>query len=181
MRSHLAGIVRTALLITLLEISACSGSSGTDDGSGEQGNGTCGLRADVTGGTTIHFTGKDDAACATLHASGTGLDGQFIGVDAKGTLELMVDDITEAETGSDYPTRVLVTSTAKEHWQGAGCLTSVNEHQLLKTEASTIGELRHYQLSGSGSCVAPLDSVPVGGEAVSVSEFVFRAQFIWRD
>ncbi|HWA73064.1 MAG TPA: hypothetical protein VG937_12035 [Polyangiaceae bacterium] len=143
--------------------------------------GTCALRAQVTGGTTIQFTGSNDAACATLHSSETGLDAVFIGADAKGTLELVVEQVTEGGTGVDYPTRVLVTSTAKDHWQGSDCLTSITEHRLLKSEASELGELRHYQVSGHGSCSAPLDAMPTGPEAVTLGSFAFRAEFTWRD
>ena len=175
-------------LLLCLSISAC-GSNGNADGAGGEGNGStsssslasCALQTDVSGGTSIQFTGKDDAACATLHSFDSGLDGIFIGNDAKGTLELMVDNVTEGETGSDYPTRILVTSTAKEHWQGSGCLTSLNEHRLLKTEASEIGELRHYQVSGEGSCNEALDALATGGDGVTIGPFAFRAEFTWRD
>jgi hypothetical protein len=162
---------------------ACSSDSNAP-GTGDPDTGalgTCGLRSQVTGGTTIQFTGRDDAACATLHSSGTGLDAVFIGTDAKGTLELVVDQVTEGATGVDYPTRALVTSTAKEHWQGSDCLTSITEHRFLRTEASAIGELRHYQVSGEGNCTAPLEAMPAGPAAVTVGDFAFRAEFTWRD
>jgi hypothetical protein len=166
-----------------VSVSACGGS---DDGNADGGNGSsslgiCGIKADVAGGTAIEFTGNDDAACATPHSFDSGLDAIFIGTNAKGTLELVVDDVTEGETGSDYPTRITITSTAKEHWQGAGCLTSLSEHRLVRTEASALGELRHYQVSGEGSCRTPLDSVPAGGDAVNIGPFAFRAEFTWRD
>jgi len=135
----------------------------------------------VAGGTAIQFTGKNDAACATQHSFDTGLDGVFVGTNAKGTLELVVDDVTEGETGSDYPTRITVTSPAKERWQGTGCLASITEHRLVKTEASEIGELRHYQVGGEGSCSKPLESVPAGSDAVTLGPFAFRAEFTWRD
>ena len=169
--------------------SACSSSGkGNDDGGGGEGNepsgsslGTCGLRSEVSGGTTIHFTGQDDVSCTTLHSSGTGLDAIFSGLDAKGSLELIVDDVTEGQTGSDFPTRVVVTSTARDKWQGTECSASLSEHHLLSTEASAIGELRHYQVTGVGTCSTDLDSFPAGGTATTVGAFAFRAQFTWRD
>jgi hypothetical protein len=189
MRLQVTATTLRALLPTVLclTVSACGNSGDSGGGAGGGGStsssslGTCGIRADVAGGTAIQFTGKDDAACATEHSFDTGLDGSFIGTDAKGTLELIVDDVAEGKTGSDFPTRIVVTSPAKERWQGTGCLTSISEHHLVKTEASEIGELRHYQVSGEGTCAKPLDSVPTGGDAVTLGPFTFRAQFTWRD
>ncbi len=188
-RSQLAKF-RCALAWLLLAIATVSCGSddqhradaagGADDGSNATGLGTCGLRTKVSGGTDIDFTGKDDAACATQHSFDTGLDGIFIGTETKGTLELLVDDVTEGEVG-EFPARVVVTSTARENWQGAGCTATLSEHRLLRTEASTIGELRHYQVSGEGTCADPLESVPAGGAPVTVGPFAFRAEFTWRD
>jgi hypothetical protein len=139
------------------------------------------LLATVSGGATIEFFGKDDVACATQHSFDSGLDGTFIGVNAKGTLELVVDDVTEGEIGDDYPTRITVTSAAKERWQNAACLTSFSEHRLTSTEASEIGELRRYQVSGEGECAEPFESAPEGGPTVTLGRFAFRAGFTWRD
>lgn len=184
MRLHVASMTLRALLPTVLclTISACGDSGDEQNGSTSSSSlGTCGIRADVAGGTAIQFTGKDDAACATQHSFDTDLEGLFIGTNAKGTLELTVLDVAEGETGSSYPTRVAVTNTAKERWQGTGCLASISEHRLVKTEASEIGELRHYQVSGEGTCAEPLESVPAGGDAVTIGSFAFRAEFTWRD
>jgi hypothetical protein len=180
--------LQLVLLVLGMVSSACGGSGKGNDGGGGEGNepsgsslGTCGLRSEVSGGATIHFTGQNDVSCATLHSSGTGLDAVFSGLDAKGSLELVVDDVTEGETGSDFPSRIVVTSTARETWQGTGCLTSLSEHHLLSTEASTIGELRHYQVTGVGTCPTDLASFPAGGVATTVGPFAFRAEFTWRD
>jgi hypothetical protein len=158
--------------------SAC-GSGG--DGASSSALGTCGLRADVSGGAVIRFAGKDDAACVTQHSSGSGLDLMFIGAGAKGTLELSIDDVTEGETGRDFPARVVVTSQSKQHWQGSACLAAVSEHDLFSTEVSELGELRHYRVSGEGDCSDTLDSVPAGAEAATLGPFAFRAEVTWRD
>jgi len=142
--------------------------------------GSCNLRAQVSGGTDIAFTGTDDAACLTVMGSESGLDVIFSGAGAKGSLELIVDFVLEGELG-EFPARVVVTSTARENWQGKACTATLSEHRLLSTEASTLGELRHYQVAGSGSCSEALESVPTGGASVTVGDFAFRAQFSWRD
>jgi hypothetical protein len=182
MRSSLARPLLHLLASALvgLVLSGCGNSDG-NDGANASSLGACGLHAQITGGTSIDFSGRDDAACATLHSFDAGLDAVFIGTDTKGTLELAVRAVTEGETGSDYATHVLVTSTAKEHWQSDGCLTSITEHRLLSKEQSSLGELRHYQVTGDGTCSAPLDSVPAGGEPASVGPYAFRAEFTWRD
>lgn len=183
MRIHLAATALRPLVLALLAggLSGCGDGGGDGNGSPSSSLGTCGIRADVTGGTTIHFTGANDAACATQHSFDTGLDAAFLGLNAKGTLELIVDSVTEGATGDDYPTRIVVTSPAKERWQSAACLASISEHRLVKTEASAIGELRHYQVSGEGACTDPLAATPAGPDPVTLSTFAFRAQFTWRD
>jgi hypothetical protein len=180
--------LRLVFLVLGFVSSACSSTGKGSDGGGGEGNepsnsslGTCGLRSEVSGGTTIHFTGQNDVSCATLHSSGTGLDAIFSGLDAKGSIELMVDEVTEGHTGSDFPTRIVVTNTARDKWQGDDCRTSISEHRLLRTEASAIGELRHYQVTGAGTCTADLESSPAGGAPTAVGPLAFRAEFTWRD
>lgn len=134
----------------------------------------------MSGGTTIHFTGQADAACLTVQSIDSGLDGIFTGTNAKGSVEVIVEEVTEGETG-DFATRVVVTSTAREKWQSDGCSTNLSEHHLLRTEMSSLGEVRHYQVSGNGSCSAPLASVPAGKDAVTLGPLAFRAEFTWRD
>jgi hypothetical protein len=164
-----------------LGLSACDGS---DEGGGSPESsalGTCGIRADATGGTTVHFTGRNDAACATQHSFDAGLDVLFVGTKDQGTFELAIDDVIEGETGSDFPTSVSVTNDEGERWQASGCLTSISEHRLLEVEASAIGELRHYQVSGEGSCSDTLTPSTTGLEPVTATAFTFRSQFTWRD
>jgi hypothetical protein len=182
MRLHVAAWIVRALLPAMLCLTllACGNSDGAeDDGIGSLG--TCAIRADVTGGIAQRFTGKDDAACATQHSFDSDLQALFIGTSAQGTFDLVVHDVAEGETGSDYPARVIVTGPALARWQGSGCLASISEHRLLEVEASEIGELRHYQVSGEGTCSEPLEAVPAGGDAATVGPFAFRAEFTWRD
>lgn len=192
MRSPLAAyhFALASLLLAVATVSCGSDdqqrSAGAAGENGVGGNvslaalGTCGLRTSVSGGTDIDFSGKDDAACTTLHSFDDGLDMIFSGSGAKGSLELIVDGVLEGETG-EYPARVVVTSTARENWQGEGCTATLSEHRLLRTEAAALGELRHYQVSGEGSCTTPLESVPAGGTSVTVGPFAFRAELTWRD
>jgi hypothetical protein len=181
MRLQVAALLVRVLFPSLLclGISACGDDGTGDDGSGSLGE--CALRANATGGIDLRFTGKDDAACATQHSFDTGLQVTFIGTSAKGTLDLVVNDVAEGETGSDYSARVIVTNSAQARWQGSGCVAAISEHRLVEVEASEIGELRHYQVSGEGNCSEPLVSVTAGGDAVTLGVFAFRAQFTWRD
>ncbi len=165
----------TALLC--LGISACGG--GDDDGDASS-EGTCSLRAEVSGAASIEFTGKDDAACLTQHSFDTGLDVSFSALGGKGVLEVGIDAVAEGETGDDYAADVAVTSADKKRWRGTACTVAITEHELLEVEASEIGELRHYQVAGNGRCAEPLESVPAGSEAVTVDAFSFRVQFTWR-
>ena len=171
--------IRAFLLTGLcLTVPACG--QGNDSANSASG-GTCSLRADVAGGTAMQFTGQNDVACATQHSFDTGLDASFIGTDGKGTLELSIDYVTEGETGSDYPTRIVVTNMAGHRWQSSGCVASVSEHRLVQVSDSEIGELRQYQTGGEGSCTTPLESVLGDADAVTLDPFAFRAQFTWRD
>lgn len=170
-----------ALFPTLCWLTLAGCGDGSGEGNDSPSQGTCSLRADVAGGTAIQFTGKDDAACATQHSFDTGLDAAFIGTNAKGTLELVIDDVAEGEVGNDYPTRIVVTSPDGVRWQGGDCLASISEHRLLEVVNSEIGELRQYLVSGDGSCTTPLESELTHADAVTLGPFAFRAGFTWRD
>jgi hypothetical protein len=178
MRLQVAAPIARALFPTLLCLTPACGNSG-DEGSGSLGE--CAIRAHVTGGIDLRFTGKDDAACATQHSFDADLQALFIGTNAKGTLDLVVHDVAEGQTGSDYPARIIVTAQTQARWQGNGCLASISEHRLLEVEASEIGELRHYQVSGEGSCSEPLEAVSAGADTATLGAFAFRAEFTWRD
>lgn len=170
LRSLLVAIVSCHLL-------AC-GSSGDSTGSAAELS-TCGLRTSFGGGVSASFTGHDDVACLTQHGFDAGLDADFVHPSSKVTVSLAIDDVVEGETGEHFPTHLRVMSDAGA-WQSDACAMSLSEHHLLQTEASTIGELRHYQVSGHGSCSEPLHGA--GGLAdTSVAELEFRAQFTWRD
>jgi hypothetical protein len=171
--------MRFRMAAVCLALTACGGN---DDDSGNSGvQGTCGLRTDVSGGMSLQFTGKSDAVCLTQHSFDTGIDALFSGLNGKGTFELTIDDIAEGETGDDYPVQVVVTNAGRERWQGMGCVASITAHDLVEVEASEIGELRHYQVAGTGTCAEPLESVPAGSDVVTVGPFGFRAQITWRD
>jgi hypothetical protein len=167
------------LVVACVTLPACD--DGSAAGEGPTTLGTCGIRAEVSGAASIRFTGVDDAACATQHSFDTGLDVLFIGTNSKGTIELAVDDVAEGETGSDYPTRVVVTSMTNERWGSNGCLASISEHRLLELESSEIGELRHHRVSGEGRCAASLEAESAGADGVTLGPFTFRAEFTWRD
>jgi hypothetical protein len=160
-------------------MTACGG--GGSDGQNSSALGSCGIRAEVSGLIAIQFTGKDDAVCATEHSLGSGLNATFIGIGGKGTLELTVDAVIEAETGSNFPTHVVITGPEKEHWQRDNCVTSISEHRLLNRESSSIGELRHYQVSAEGTCKDTIGEESPGPASTTFSPFAFRAEFIWRD
>ncbi len=185
MRPHLAA--RTIIhalfpAVLCLTLPACGDSGGDGNApTGSSESGTCSIRADVAGGTSLRFTGKDDAACATLHSVDVELDAVFIGENGKGSLAVRISTVTEGETGTDFPTRVIVTSSGKEQWQNNGCLTSISEHRAVKVENSEVGELRHYQVSGEGTCTEPFGTGSEGSDPVTLGPFGFRAPFTWRD
>jgi hypothetical protein len=166
----------TALLC--LALTACGGN---DDESGDNSDGTCMLRAGVTGATSIQFTGKNDAVCLTQHSFEAGLQATFSGFHGQGTLELIIDDVQEGQLGDDLVTQVEVTSASRERWQSMLCRASITAHDLVEVEASEIGELRHYQVAGAVTCPEPLPSLPTGDEPVTLETLSFRAQFTWRD
>jgi hypothetical protein len=170
LRSMLVAIASCNLL-------ACS-SSGDGTGSAAELS-SCGLRTSLGGAVSASFTGHDDVACLTQHSFDSGLDVDFVQPSSKITVTVTLEDVVEGETGEQYPAQVRVTSDAGT-WQTDACAMSLSEHRLLRTEASMIGELRHYQVSGRGSCSEPLHATS-GLADTSVAELEFRAQFTWRD
>jgi hypothetical protein len=177
-----AVIVPEMRLLTALLCLALTACGGNDDDSGDtDSHGTCMLRADVSGAVSIQFTGKNDAVCLTQHSFDAGLQATFTGLDAQGTLELIIDDVQEGQLGDDLVTQVNVTSASTERWQSMLCRASITAHDLVEVEASGIGELRHYQVAGAVTCPEPLPSLPAGDEPVTLETLSFRAQFTWRD
>lgn len=171
---------RWIVLVACCWLPAC-GSDDGHDAAGSDALGTCGVQARLSGGSNFRFTGDDDAACATQYSFDSGLEVMFVGVSADGSLELRIADVTEGETGAEFATRVIVIDAADERFQGNDCLTSVTEHRLLKAEASNIGEQRHYQVSGDGTCPSPLTPLNAEIGVATLASFAFRAQFTWRD
>jgi len=138
------------------------------------------MRAEVTDGTVVRFTDSNDAACATQHSFSSGLEAVFVGNGAKGAIELVIANVTEGETGGDYPTRLELSNGAGESWKSDDCLTSITEHELLRTEETELGEFRIYRVVGEGRCAEPLGSVTAGGNAAVLDSFAFHAEFTWR-
>jgi hypothetical protein len=171
---------RWIALVWCCSLPAC-GSDDDHKSAGSDALGSCGVEAQLSGGSSLRFTGNDDAACATQHSFDSGLEVMFVGVSADGSLELQIADVTEGETGADFTTRVIVVDAANERFQANDCLTSVSEHDLLETETSNIGELRHYQVGGEGSCPSPLTPLNAAVGEATLGSFAFRAQFTWRD
>lgn len=167
-----------AVVPLLLGLIGCGG-DGDGDGSMNSISGTCGVRAEVSGAATFNYSGGDEAACLTQHSSGAGIELNFVSTAPKGSLEIWIDELLEGQTGSGFQARVAV--TAAKVWQSTTCVASVSEHRLLSTEASSLGELRHYQVSGDGSCPEALAPVRDPGEAITIQPFAFRAQVVWRD
>lgn len=158
---------------------ACGSSADGGQGGSTAGLGTCGLRASVSGALAATFTGQDDAACLTQHSFDESLDVDFIHTSADVSLGLSVAAVLEGETG-EYQTQVSVTSEDGGRFASLDCTTSITEHRLVETEASVLGELRHYQVSGEGACASALESASDESE-VTLADFGFRAQFTWRD
>lgn len=167
------------MLALCCSLAAC-GRDGDGGHSDTASLGTCGLKADVTGGASLQFSGDDNVACATQHSFDSGLEVLFVHVESRASLELKIGAVTEGETGSDFVTRVIV-SAYEQRFQGNACLTTITEHELLETEASAIGELRHYQVSGEGSCPDALSPEQAEVGEATLDSFAFRAQFTWRD
>jgi hypothetical protein len=159
---------------------ACGSSGDGGTGSSTAGLDTCGLRTRVTGAVSASFTGQDDAACLTQHSFDDGLGVDFIHTSADLSLGLAIATVTEGETGEDYEAEVSVTDDDAGRFQSGDCAVAITEHQLVETEDSVPGELRHYQVSGEGACTSALVSASGDSEA-TLADFAFRARFTWRD
>jgi hypothetical protein len=149
--------------------------------SGAAALGTCGVAAQLSGAANASFSGNDDAACVTAHSFDTGVNAGFLHVDSKYTLQLDLPEVGEGEVGA-FMAAVRFSNQSNQAWNSDDCQVDLSEHALVKTEASELGELRHYQLSGHGWCDSALE--PVGTDSagsVEIGEFDFRVSITWRD
>ena len=171
-------LLRTAAVSILLLLSSCAGGDGADGGGLPE---PCSVKAELSGAVEASFTGNGDVACLTQHSLDSGLDVTFLKPTGQASLELNISDVAEGMTGANFPTRVVARLDAFRY-QASDCSVSIDEHRLLESEASEIGELRRHQANGKGNCAAPLQSVadPAMAE-VTLAPFEFRAQFTWRD
>jgi hypothetical protein len=163
-----------------LALLGCAGSDGGNGAAGSSSLGTCGVRADVSGAVTAKFDGNDDSACLTSHSFDSGLNGSFLQLETQYALQLDIADVAEGQTG-DFPSTLGVADESNARWRSSACTTTLSEHELLEKEASTLGELRHYQVTGAGACDAPLEPVADATGTVELGPFEFRARFTWRD
>jgi hypothetical protein len=164
------------VVLAMIASLGCSDSSK----SGAAALSSCGVAAQLSGGIVATFSGKDDAACVTSHSFDQGVNAGFLQIESKYTLQLDVPEVAEGEVG-DFAASVRVANQTNQAWGSDDCRVDLSEHALVKTEASELGELRHYQLSGHGWCDSALE--PLGtdvGGSVEIGEFDFRVQITWR-
>jgi hypothetical protein len=171
--------MRSCFVVVLLVL-ASSGCSDSNDSSASA-LGSCGAAAQLSGAVMASFLGNDDAACVTSHSFDKGVNAGFLHIDSKVTLQLDIPEVEEGKTGT-YAASVRFSNQANQAFSSDDCQVDLSEHALLSTEASELGELRHYQLTGHGWCDSALEPVGTGASGnVEISEFDFRVQLTWRD
>jgi hypothetical protein len=123
------------------------------------------------------------AACGSLACGSSGDGGtgsSTAGLDTCGLRTRVTGAVSASFTGEDYEAEVSVTDDDAGRFQSGDCAVAITEHQLVETEDSVLGELRHYQVSGEGACTSALVSASGDSEA-TLADFAFRARFTWRD
>jgi hypothetical protein len=168
---------RSAFVILALSLLGCG-----DDEPAPKPKPNCAIGVRLTGDVEVTLSDEDEAACGTQHSLNSGLDVSFIpGHDISG-IELRIDDVTEGETGGPFPTGILVTTEDVRRYGTSpiGCSVELTEHDLERTEASEIGELRHHRVAGTGSCTEPAVTTDMAGQ-VSIGDFTFFFSVTWRE
>lgn len=143
--------------------------------------GDCGLAAQLSGSVMASFSGNDDAACVTSHSFDQGVNAGFLHVDSKYTLQLDIPEVEEGQAGS-FAASVRFANQTNQAFSSDDCRVDLSEHTLVNSEASELGELRHYQLTGHAWCDSALEPVSTDTSgSVEIGEFDFRVQITWRD
>ena len=159
-----------------------------DDDPAAEPKPNCSIGVTLTGDVQATFSARDETACGINVSLDSGIDVAFIPLRAISGIELRIGDVTEGETGGPFPTGVGVTTEEDPTTQqvrrygtsSVGCNVEIGEHRFEETQMSVLGEERHYQVVGTGSCSESAVPADMMGE-IAVSNFVFRATAIWTD
>jgi len=159
-----------------------------DDDPAPEPKPNCSIGVTLSGDVQGTLSVLDEVACGINVSLDSGIDVVFIPLRAITGIELRIGEVTEGETGGPFPTRVGVTTEEDPTTQqvrryatsSVGCNVEISEHRLEGTQMSVLGEERHYQVVGTGSCGESAVPADMMGEIV-LSDFVFRATAIWTD
>ncbi|HEX6277122.1 MAG TPA: hypothetical protein VFZ53_28975 [Polyangiaceae bacterium] len=157
------------------------GCGGDGDGGGDASKPICSIGVTLAGDVEARFDVDDDVSCLIAHSSGSGIELSYIPAEEVSTIELDIAEVTEGETGADFPMTVVVNLDAGTRYTTGACTATLTEHRLDGTETTSIGELRNYVVVGTGSCAEPaLPPAPATG-SIELGALSFRIPATWRD
>lgn len=139
---------------------------------------TCGVAFELSGALELVATpSRSKPACATQTSFESGIDADFIFIeDELSSVELIVEDVLEGETGAGFPAQLELVHEDGREWRAKSCLAEIIEHEPIGP-----GELgwERYRVGGTATC-DPATSVPSGsGADVIVDTFTFVVTLSW--
>lgn len=91
--------------------------------------------------------------------------------------------MTEGQTGAGFPTEIEVTREDDRRYSTSaiGCSSTITEHELERTQMTSLGEERDYRLVGTATCTEPALPEDGGSGQVSIADVAFVFTAIWGD
>lgn len=165
---------RLPLVIAMLCLSACGGTSNNTDGGSD---GECLLQLGLSGALEEDLRWTDHEGCGGSSEPDT-FTAVFGVVGTEINVQISVDGIGPEQTGSALAALVRVTRQDQREWETAagGCRVDVSTNRALRS--SRMGTT--YLVGGSGACDQPAAPVPDdGSEPLGLSPFDYQTAILW--
>lgn len=163
-------------------VTGCDDSAANDDeNSGGELEGSCNVRAELTGAVTASLSGDKDLACALP----TAFDSDFTTVFALpggdvGTFELRVEGVAEKQTGTFTALVSIAVKDDGPRFANGTCSVTISENSFVADRKSGGYVTREYQVRGSGTCSEPLVTADGAGGSVEIGPFEFVTAVMWQ-
>jgi hypothetical protein len=169
---------RTPFVALGLLLVACGGDG---DGGGDGSKPICSIGVTLSGDVDARFDVDDDMSCLISHSFDSGIELSYIPAQEVSNIELDIAEITEGETGANFPATVVVHLDVGTRYSVGACTAEITEHRPDGTETTSIGELRNYVVVGTASCTEPALPPPPATGTIEVGALSFRIPATWRD
>lgn len=170
-----------APLVVVLAGCSDDASGGDGQGDGDALEGTCNVRAELSGAVTESLRGETELGCGLPHSIDDGIRTLLLlpaGVDGPiGSFDLDIDAVKEGETGEFDAQVTIHMNDDGPRYTSTACRVTITENAFVENRTDPV-QTRDYLVRGTGTCSAPL--VDQAGAEVVLSPFQFVTSSVWQ-